>query len=214
MYTSTMTADELVNEFTADLPQVISISDVKQIKADKIIRKSKMFPVYLHAHVKTKRNNDWMILLEAKSKKYVGDNCLITLVSHFDVGAGRYAIFWTSYQGAPIHVIFTPHFFSRFAERTGVKFSGIELIHRYFKKNPSYGFNTSSDFFGNMQKINVYGSTAEGVAMGIQLNTKHNIILFRTFITYEMCKGRQIDDFARAEKIRREIHEETTTIKS
>lgn len=213
MYTATMTADELVNEFTADLPQVMSVSDAKQIKADKIIKKSKMFPVYLHAYIKTKRKNDWMILLEAKNNKYVGDDCLISLISHFDVGAGRYAMFWTSYQGNPIHIIFSPHFFKRFAERVDVNLTGVELIHRYFKKNPSYGFSTSSDYFGNMQKINVYGSTTEGVAMGIQLNTKHNIILFRTFITYDMCKGQQIEDFARANEIRKEIHESETTIK-
>ena len=208
-----MTADELVNEFTADLPQVMSVSDVKQIKADKIIKKSKMFPVYLHAYLKTMRKNDWMILLEAKSKKYVGDNCLISLISHFDVGAGRYAMFWTSYKSTPVHIIFTPHFFSRFSERVGVNLTGIELIHRYFKKNPSYGFNYTSDYIGNMQKINVYGSTTEGVAMGVQLNTKHNIILFRTFITYDMCKGKQVDDFAKANEIRKEIHESETTIK-
>ena len=213
MYTATMTADELVNEFTADLPQVMSVSDVKQIKADKIIKKSKMFPVYLHAYIKTNRKNDWMILLEAKNKKYVGDNCLISLISHFDVGSGRHAMFWTSYQGNPIHIIFTPHFFSRFAERVDINLTGVELINRYFKKNPSYGFSTSFDFFGNMQKINVYGSTTEGVAMGVQLNTKHNIILFRTFITYDMCKGQQIEDFARANEIRKEIHESETTIK-
>lgn len=213
MYTATMTADELVNEFTADLPQVMSVSDAKQIKADKIIKKSKMFPVYLHAYIKTKRKNDWMILLEAKNNKYVGDDCLISLISHFDVGVGRYAMFWTSYKSTPIHIIFTPHFFKRFAERVGINLTGVELIHRYFKKNPSYGFSTASDYFGNMQKINVYGSTTEGIALGVQLNTKHNIILFRTFITYDMCKGKQIEDFARANEIRKEIHESETTIK-
>ena len=34
MYTTTMTVDELINEFTADLPQILSISDAKQKKAD------------------------------------------------------------------------------------------------------------------------------------------------------------------------------------
>ena len=40
MYTTTMTVDELINEFTADLPQILSISDAKQKKADKIINLS------------------------------------------------------------------------------------------------------------------------------------------------------------------------------
>lgn len=81
MYTTTMTVDELINEFTADLPQILSISDAKQKKADKIIKKSQLFPVYLHAKIKTKRGNDWLLLIEAKNKKYVGDDCLMTMVS-------------------------------------------------------------------------------------------------------------------------------------
>lgn len=75
MYTTTMTVDELINEFTADLPQILSISDAKQKKADKIIKKSQLFPVYLHAKIKTKRGNDWLLLIEAKNK-----NTLVTTV--------------------------------------------------------------------------------------------------------------------------------------
>lgn len=212
MYTSTMTADELIKEFTADLPQIISISDARQKKADKIIKKSVLFPVYLHSYVKSKRGNDWILLIEAKSKKYVGDNCLITLVSTFDVGHGRCAIMWSSVQGKPQYIIFTPHFFQRFALRTGVNLTGIELIHRYFKMNPAYGFNVEKEIFGGMEKTNIYGSTTEGVALGVRLYTENDIILFRTFITYEMCKGEQIESFAKADQFRKEMHEEETTL--
>lgn len=211
MYTSTMTADELVDEFTADLPQVISVSDAKQVKADKIIKKSKMFPVYLHAHVKTKHKNDWMILIEAKNKKYIGDNCLITLISTFDIG-GRYAMMWSSIQGKPVHIIFTPHFFQRYAQRTGIELTGIDLIHRYFKINPSYGFNIVPERIGYKEKTNVYGSTTEGVALGARLYTTNHIILFKTFITYDMCKGEQIAEFAKSNEIRKELHEEITRL--
>lgn len=212
MYTSTMTADELVKEFTADLPQIIGVSDAKQKKADRIIKKSVLFPVYLHSFVRSKRGNDWMILIEAKSKKYIGDNSLITLVSTFDVGHGRYAIIWSAVQGQPQYIIFTPHFFQRFALRAGVNLTGIELIHRYFKMNPAYGFNIEKEVTGDMEKTNVYGSANEGAALGVRLYTEHNIILFRTFITYDMCKGEQIESFAKADQFRREIHEEETTI--
>lgn len=212
MYTSTMTADELVKEFTADLPQIIGVSDAKQKKADRIIKKSVLFPVYLHSFVRSKRGNDWMILIEAKSKKYIGDNSLITLVSTFDVGHGHYAIMWSAVQGQPQYIIFTPHFFQRFALRAGVNLTGIELIHRYFKMNPAYGFNIEKEVTGDMEKTNVYGSANEGAALGVRLYTEHNIILFRTFITYDMCKGEQIESFAKADQFRREMHEEETTI--
>lgn len=212
MYTSTMTADELVKEFTADLPQIIGVSDAKQKKADRIIKKSVLFPVYLHSFVRSKRGNDWMILIEAKSKKYIGDNSLITLVSTFDVGHGHYAIMWSAVRGQPQYIIFTPHFFQRFALRAGVNLTGIELIHRYFKMNPAYGFNIEKEVTGDMEKTNVYGSANEGAALGVRLYTEHNIILFRTFITYDMCKGEQIENFAKADQFRREMHEEETTI--
>lgn len=96
--------------------------------------------------------------------------------------------------------------------RAGVNLTGIELIHRYFKMNPAYGFNIEKEVTGDMEKTNVYGSTTEGAALGVRLYTEHNIILFRTFITYDMCKGEQIESFAKADQFRREMHEEETTI--
>lgn len=213
MYTTTMTVDELINEFTADLPQILSISDAKQKKADKIIKKSQLFPVYLHAKIKTKRGNDWLLLIEAKNKKYVGDDCLMTMVSIPLLNGSRYAIMWSSIQGQSIHIIFTPHFFSRYSLRAGIDLKGEDLILRYFKINPSYGFNVMREIIDGNEKINVYGSTNEGVALGVRLFTDKYVVLFKTFITYDMCKGEQIENFAQAEQIRREIHEEMTTLK-
>lgn len=192
--------------------QVVSVSDVKQKKVDKLIRKASVFPVYLHSFVKTKRGNEWIILFEAKSKKYVGDNCLMTLVAILNYSNGRYAMMWSSVNGIPQFMLFTPHFFSRFAQRVGINLSGIDLIHRYFKMNPSYGFNEEKEIIGDKEKTNVYGSTTEGVALGVRLYTESFVILFRTFITYDMCKGQQIEDFAKADQIRREIHEDITTL--
>lgn len=213
MYTQTMNVEEIIKEFNSDLPQVVAISDAKQSKVDKIVRKSAHYPVYLHSFVKTKRGNDWLILFEAKSKKNVGMNCLMTLVSIMNMKDGRYAIMWSTVFGRTQFIMFTPHFFSRFAQRVGIELTGMELIQRYFKINASYGFNKRKEIVGEMMKTNIYGSTVEGVALGVQLYTESNVILFRTFITYEMTKGEQIEAFAQAEEIRREMHEETISIK-
>lgn len=48
--------------------------------------------------------------------------------------------------------------------------------------------------------------------MGTKLQSEHDVILFRTFITYDMCKGQQIESFAKAEEIRKENHEDTITL--
>lgn len=107
---------------------------------------------------------------------------------------------------------FTPHFFQRYAQRTGIELTGVDLIHRYFKINPSYGFNVVPERIGDKEKTNVYGSTTEGVALGARLYTTNHIILFKTFITYDMCKGEQIEEFAKSNEIRKELHEEITRL--
>ena len=62
---------------------------------------------------------------------------------------------------------------------------------------------------GDICRNHVYGSSLEGVAMGVKI-ANVNIILFKTFITYEMTKGKQISVFARNEEIRKEIYGKET----
>ncbi len=207
MYIQTMTTAEILGEYDKDLPQILSVCDAKQTKVDKIIRRSALFPVYLHSSVRSKRGNDWLLLFEARSKKEIGDNCRITLISTFDSTHGRYAIMWTTIKDRPVHIIFQPHFFGRYAKRAGIDLSGMELIHRYFKLNNSFGFTTQKEQYDNKIYLNAYGSSSEGIALGYWLNSERPAIFFKTFITYDMCKGQQIESFAQADEIRKEIHE-------
>lgn len=212
MYTSSMTVEDMVREFSNELPQMIDVCDSKQPHVDRIILKSKTMPVYVHTSYTSKKGNVCLILWEAKNKKYVGDNSLVTLVSVMHMPTGRYAIMWSTVNGVPLYTIFTPHFFSRFAQRAGIQLSGVDLIRRYFKLNHSFGYNESREVFDGKEKTNIYGSTEEGIAMGAKLYTESNVFLFKTFITYDMCKGEQIEDFARADDIRRELHDDATKI--
>lgn len=198
-----MTEAELLDEIKKDLPNVISISNNKDAKARRIIRKSVLFPVYLHSYVTTLRKNKWIILWEARNKKNVGDDSLISFVCYQETEHGRYAYMPTWANKKLILIIYPPHFFSRFAERMNMDLSGVELIKRYFEKNNSYAyeFGTADD-----SRQQIYGSSLEGIALGLR-NTEHDIILFKTFITYDMSKGAQIETFARNEEIRKEIHE-------
>lgn len=198
-----MTEAELLDEIKKDLPNVISISNNKDAKVRRIIRKSVLFPVYLHSYVTTLRKNKWIILWEARNKKNVGDDSLISFVCYQETEHGRYAYMPTWANKKLILIIYPPHFFSRFAERMNMDLSGVELIKRYFEKNNSYAyeFGTADD-----SRQQIYGSSLEGIALGLR-NTEHDIILFKTFITYDMSKGAQIETFARNEEIRKEIHE-------
>lgn len=201
-----MKVDELIKEFMYDFEQIINIKRVKQEKADKIIKRSSMFPVYIHSNIKTKRGNEWIILMEAKSKKDIGNKCLASYVSLVNSDEGRYAITSVVSLGKLQFIIFTPHFFQRFSLRTGINLTGTELIHRYFKLNSSFGYTYGKEVIDGEEKIHIFGSTKEGIAMGTRLQSEHDVILFRTFITYDMCKGQQIENFAKAEEIRKEAN--------
>lgn len=198
-----MTESELLDEIKKDLPNVVSISNNKDAKVRRIIQKSVLFPVYLHSYITTLRKNKWIILWEARSKKNVGDDSLISFVCYQETPHGRYAYMPTWADKKLILIVYPPHFFSRFAERMNLNLSGVELIKRYFEKNNSYAYELGAAAEGRQQ---IYGSSLEGIALGLK-SAEHDIILFKTFITYEMTKGSQVDAFARNEEIRKEIHE-------
>lgn len=198
-----MTEAELLDEIKKDLPNIVNISNKKDGKVRRIIQKSVLFPLYLHSYITSPRKNKWIILWEARNKKNVGDDSLISFVCYQETEHGRYAYMPTWVDKKLILIIYPPHFFSRFGERMNLNLSGVELIKRYFEKNNSYAYELGAAAEGRQQ---IYGSSLEGIALGLK-SVEHEIILFKTFITYEMTKGSQVDAFARNEEIRKEIHE-------
>lgn len=206
MLVTGMSEDEILQEIKEDIPNVLALSDVRDNKVRRIVLKSVLFPVYLHSFVTTRRKNNWIILWEAKSKKNVGDNALITFVCYQDTKVGKYAFMPTWESGELILIVYPPHFFQRFAERMNMNLTGIDLIRRYFERNSSYCFNIKREESEGCTYHHIYGSCKEGAAMGLVVPYKR-IYLFKTFITYDMCKGKQIEDFAKSEQLRKEIHE-------
>lgn len=202
-----MTAEELLDEIRADYPNVLTISDGKDAKVIRIIKKSVLFPVRIHSFVTTVRKNKWLILWEAHSKKEIGDDCRISFVCYHDTGHGKYAYMPTFVNGKMVLLAFPPHIFSRFAERMEINFAGTKLIKRYFEMNNSYSFNFSTEEVDGGRRENVFATCREGIAMGFKA-VGLDVFLLKTFITYDMCKGEQIGNFAKSEEFRRLVHEE------
>lgn len=207
MITSTMTAEELLDEIRADYPNVLTISDGKDAKVIRIIKKSVLFPVRIHSFVTTVRKNKWLILWEAHSKKEIGDDCRISFVCYHDTEHGKYAYMPTFVKGKMVLLAFPPHIFSRFAERMEINFAGTKLMKRYFEMNNSYSFNFSTEKVDGGHRENVFATCREGIAMGFKA-VGLDVFLLKTFITYDMCKGEQIGNFAKSEEFRRLVHEE------
>lgn len=207
MITSSMTASELLAEIKADYPNVLAISDAKDAKASRIIKKSVLFPARVHSLVTTTRKNNWMILWEAHNKKEVGDACRISFVCYIDTGHGKYAYMPTFIKDKMFLLAYPPHFFSRFAERMGLGLTGVELMRRFFEQNNSYSFTFSAEEVDGGHCDHVFATCREGIALGLKA-VGLDAYLLKTFITYDMCKGEQVENFAKSEECRRIVHEE------
>lgn len=205
MITTTMTEKELVIEVTKDYLNAFRFSDHLDKKFRRVVIKARQFPVKMCYEYFSPRKNKWLILCESRSKKEVLDNSRITLVVTFNTALGIHAVMGTFTGGKMHFVIYPPHFFSRYRQRAQIDMTGIPLIKRFFTDNYSYVYDINVvKLSDNMIKKEVHGSTAEGVALGVQ--TVEGNVLFKTFITYEMLKGEQIVIFTNNEKIRQEIH--------
>lgn len=206
MIIPTMSDIEIQREVERDLPEIVSYVDNRDSKYRRAVIKATRFPLYFApAFRKTKAGNNWMILFEARSKKDMKDS-RVTFVCYFNAPNGYYAVMPSSTSGKFHFIFYQPHFFSRYGQRFGSEKHGIELIAEYFKLNYSYAFEVNDSFIDEKHFVrDVYGSSLHGVAMGVSLNSGN--VFFRTFVTYDMLKGQQIEVYTRNEQVRKEIHE-------
>lgn len=207
MIVYTMSEAELKNEVMKDLLNAFRWEDRNSNKFRRVVLKATRFPVQFAYNYTSPRKNKWIILLEARTRKEIKDDCRITYVVTYESPHGAYVVMvsWVN-NGNPQLIIYPPHFFSRFRERMNLSEKGILLMIRFFHNNSSYVYDKQTKIIAeDKYYVEVYGSTREGVCLGI-LSTENNI-LFRTFVTYDMLKGDQIKKFTENERIRKEIHD-------
>jgi hypothetical protein len=147
------------------------------------------------------------MIWEAISKKSIGDDCNLIEVCIGETKAGKTAFFPIFINNEFFLMQFPPHFFARYAERMELEVSGEELIREYFGRNHSYGFTYHQEMIvKNCKVTHCYGTCHDGVCLGLT-SAKFPIMLMKTFVTHEMLKGEQIEEFAKIEKYRKEIHD-------
>jgi hypothetical protein len=208
MIISGMTYDEIISEVKKDIPLVFEISDRKDHKVRRIVQKSQVFPVRLHSFVTSPNKNRWLLTWEAHSRRHVGDNIPFAMVCTINNRNGRIAIM-PSFQDDwnLLFFIFLPHFFQRFSSRMGLDLHGEELIRRFFQYNVNFSIDTKKRLISETEyTIAISGTSLEGIALGYQLHD--GSFFFKTFITYEMAKGDQIETFRQCELRRTIKHDE------
>lgn len=200
-----MTENEMTKEVLSDMKNAFRYEDVNQNKFRRLVLKAARFPIYYHYVYLSPKKNKWFILLEARSKKEHSEMARLTFVTTHDTPHGIYAIMVSFYKGKPFLILYPPHFFKRFRERMSIDETGEDLMLRHFRYNNSYVFDRSIKI-EDSHFSEIAGSSTYGVAFGFQ--TEENNIMFKTFVSYDMLKGKQIEVYMRNEKIRKEIHDD------
>lgn len=197
MITERMTAPEVQREMLADLENVLNYGESKLAKFRRMVIKANKFPVFAYYMFTSKRKNKWMVLLKANNKKEIGPFTKSTAISYYNSNHGCYA---AALNDISIN-IYTPHFFSRYAERKKMNLHGVDLMLHYFRNNGNIGFSQKEVMLTDGSKqIVIEGTTEEGIVLG--LLKEDDIILAKTFITKDMARGDQIETIAVNEKLR------------
>ncbi|SHJ06436.1 hypothetical protein SAMN05443429_108102 [Cruoricaptor ignavus] len=202
MIVSTMSEAEMVSEIHKDFPELAVFTELKDKEYRRAVIKASKFPFFMRFYKKTKGGNRWMLIYEARKKKD-RKNSRIHFVLMIDTPRGFWALMPTYFDDHMHCIFFMPHFFSRYRQRCNLEESRENLIYKYFRRNPDYIYEIATKQEGEVSWQEVYGSCKDGVALGVA--TVEGNVFFKTFITYEMTKGQQIETFARNEEIRREL---------
>lgn len=208
MIIPTMSYAEIISEIKQDIPYIFELSEKKDQKVKRLVQKSAIFPFRLHSFVSSRNHNRWLLTWEAHTRKNHGDNILFSMACIFNNANGRFVVMPYFQDGHSLSfIIFLPHFFQRFAERMHLSLTGEDLIRRYLQYNINFSIKTKEVLVSHTKKaIEVQCTSAEGVALGYQL--LDGSFFFKTFISYEMAKGNQIEDFAKSEENRQEYYDD------
>lgn len=199
-----MTPDQMYEEIMEDIPNMLAMLGKKEKKVRQIVLRSQLFPVYIHSFITTKRRNNWLLLWNIESKKDVSGQIYANCSCIQDTNEGKYAIMRQITDGLPSLVIYSPHFFQRYAERMALNLQGISLIRKFFEVNTSF-FIKSRIING---KEEVTATLNEGVAFCKEIeNCKHRCFVMKTFINYDMRRIEQEPGFLESELQR--IYEDT-----
>lgn len=196
MLVATMTPDQIYDEIMLDVPNMLLYLKHKQPKFRKMVLQSQLFPVHAHSLITTTRKNNWLLLFSANRKKDVSDNIFSNCLCIQETQAGKVAFMRQVTNDMPSLFIYSPHFFHRYAERMGLKLSGIPLIRHFFENNTtSY---TKKRIINGKEELTSTFNDGVGFCKEIE-NCKHMCFIMKTFINYDMRKEDQGPGFIESE---------------
>jgi len=195
-----MTSTEARAEILRDLPGVLRKVDAQDTLYRRAVIKAPRFPLFFEVEFTSRNKNRWILFFEARSKRDMDDS-RVSFACVVDSRIGLHAFMPTTIKGDMYIAVYPPHFFSRYRDRFCPDLTGLPLIKRYFR----YNYNFSLDFVERDGAQELHAATLDGVGLGVL--GVDNMLLFKTFVSFGMLKGEQVEKFADLAHIRAEIHE-------
>ena len=158
---------------------------------------SKLFPVTRWYDHTSPRHIRYLVTFTSIDKRMIRTMLGIGALRRMPDGITLY----TAWVGERCNIrksVFIPHVWKRYAERCGVEKTGTDLIRHFFDNN-NYNFSASNiHLFARSVRYNGEDHRAicvnEGVVLG---HVVDGVFIARTFITYDMCGGLQLQELER-----------------
>lgn len=187
-----MSIDEIQKQVGADFLLLNKVEDSRaDIIHDWAVRKKN--ESVLSWQWKSPNGNIWHMMYQRD-----GEHVNIVHYMFINGNYGRYVLKPQPTDDGFVILVYLPHFFKRYRERMklGNKLNPGQLIRRYLRRN--------SNASCRMNDIGEFeATTAEGIGLGVAVSERQR--LMKTFITYDMAKGSQIERFREGNKRRKQM---------
>lgn len=166
----------------------------------KSVRKAKSFPHYHLQEVSTPTKNRYLWLFMFADRQACRE-FRYQFLPFALIQSEKGVFVFTSFEGSEEEtgsVLFIPHFFSRYAERTGQSFpTPMSCIETYLTRNfPAMACRNALPFSSEAASTSyeVCAASKDGVGLGLCDPSDKHCILLKTFITFDMLRSAQRDD--------------------
>ena len=190
-----MTHEEVYAELARDRESISRWWEHQRPLRRRLVLKARKLPVRIWMEHISPRKNRYLFFTRMYDKKMRIIPTGIIALRHSSDGLTAYST-WSDGCMLVCPMVILPHAFNRYAERCGVEKRGVELIKEYFQRNGSGVDSYNQDAFGRSVRYNGEIHLANCVTDGILLGQQQgDIFIVRTFITYDMCTGKQREEF-------------------
>ena len=212
MLLPTMTHEEERSEILKDLPNVERWDQHRWKDYRRMSLKLKDFPKYVFTEYVSPRKNRWLV-----STKFWGkdDFCSTFGVLQILNGLVLHQVFCSLNEEKFSTVCtFLPHFFDRYSQYNKLDIKGVSLIKQVLKDDISFNLDRTQEISGRKEldkENNIHCCMRQGVGLGYELGYRHYLI--KTFVTYDMSRGRQKKIFeATRDDFSRQLTDKPTTV--